>query len=76
MPSIEVIVDFITRIYFGISLAPENCVMALAYIERLVALTNVTLLPVTWRRITLAALMLASKVWEDLAVHNKDILRY
>lgn len=50
--------------------------MALAYIERLVALTNVTLLPITWRRITLAALMLASKVWEDLAVHNKDILRY
>jgi hypothetical protein len=75
LPSVEEIEDFVTRIYTGIALAPENCVMALAYVERLVALTNVTLHPSNWRRIVLAALLLASKVWEDLAVHNRDMLR-
>ncbi len=29
--------------FVGIALQPENCVMALAYIERLIALTNITL---------------------------------
>jgi len=76
MPTVEEIEHFVTRIYTGIALAPENCVMALAYIERLVALTNVTLHPTNWRRIVLAALLLASKVWEDLAVHNRDMLRF
>jgi len=75
MPTVQAIEAFVTRIYTGIALAPENCVMALAYIERLVALTNVTLHPSNWRRIVLAALLLASKVWEDLAVHNRDMLR-
>jgi len=75
MPTVEQIQDFVTRIYTGIALAPENCVMALAYVERLVTLTGLTLHPTNWRRVTVAALLLASKVWEDLAVHNRDILR-
>jgi len=75
MPTVDEIHEFISRIYSGIALAPENCVMALAYIERLIALTGVTMHPTNWRRITIAALLLASKVWEDLAVHNRDMLR-
>lgn len=43
MPEVASIHDFVMRIYTGIALAPENCVMALAYIERLIALTNITL---------------------------------
>jgi len=46
--------------------------MAFAYIDRLVTLTNVTLHATNWRRIILGALILASKVWEDMAVWNVD----
>lgn len=38
-------------------------------------LTHPSRHPTNWRRITIAALLLASKVWEDLAVHNRDMLR-
>lgn len=55
-------------------LSAENAVMAAAYIERLIKLTGVTFDATNWRRIVLAALILASKVWEDLAVWNADFL--
>jgi len=48
--------------------------MAAAYIERLVRLTGITLHSTNWRRISVGALLLAAKVWEDLAVWNVDWL--
>ena len=46
--------------------------MTLAYIERIIELTGLTLDPTNWRRVVLSALILASKVWEDQAVWNVD----
>jgi len=46
--------------------------MALAYIERLLSITNISIHPSNWRRICLGAIVVASKVWEDTAVWNVD----
>jgi len=46
----------------------------LAYIERVMTWKNIAMLPNTWRRICLGALILASKVWEDQSVWNVDFI--
>lgn len=46
--------------------------MTLAYIERIIQMTGLTLDASNWKRVVLSTLILASKVWEDLAVWNVD----
>jgi len=66
--------EFLNVIFSSQSLSAECGVMAAAYIERIVRLTGVTLHATNWRRIAVGALLLAAKVWEDLAVWNVDWL--
>jgi len=65
---------FLYLIFKVENLSGECAVMSLAYIERLLTLTSITLHPTNWRRICLGAIVLASKVWEDMAVWNVDFL--
>jgi len=64
----------LSLIFNGEKLSAECAVMALAYIDRLISLTSLHLHASNWRRITLGAIILASKVWEDQAVWNVDFL--
>jgi len=73
-PSYNKIKYFLTQIFNTEKLSAETAVMALAYIDRLLSLTNLHLHASNWRRITLGAIILASKVWEDQAVWNVDFL--
>lgn len=73
-PSEDVIFKFLSVIFSGEQLSAECGVMGMAYIDRLMALTGVTMCGKTWRRVVLGALILASKVWEDQAVWNVDFL--
>jgi len=73
-PNEDEIQEFLNVIFSSQSLSAECGVMAAAYIERLVRLTGLTLHGTNWRRITVGALLLAAKVWEDLAVWNVDWL--
>jgi hypothetical protein len=72
LPALLDVHKFLSTIFEEQDLSAECAVMAFAYIDRLVTLTNVTLHPTNWRRIILGALILASKVWEDMAVWNVD----
>eukprot|EP01124_Arcella_intermedia_P004570 TRINITY_DN1258_c0_g1_i2.p1 TRINITY_DN1258_c0_g1~~TRINITY_DN1258_c0_g1_i2.p1 ORF type:complete len:323 (-),score=52.74 TRINITY_DN1258_c0_g1_i2:85-948(-) len=56
-------------------LSPECGIMAAAYIDRFLTSSNITLQPQNWRRILLTALLVADKVWEDLAVWNIDYVK-
>jgi len=50
--------------------------MALGYMDRLLSLVpDIHLHACNWRRITLGAVILASKVWEEQAVWNADFLQ-
>jgi len=73
-PSFNKIKYFLTQIFNTEKLSAETAVMSLAYIDRLLSLTNLHLHASNWRRITLGAIILASKVWEDQAVWNVDFL--
>lgn len=74
MPDVEIIYKFLAMIFKAERLDAECGIMCLAYIERMITLTGLTMDPVNWRRIVLSALILASKVWEDQSVWNVDFL--
>jgi hypothetical protein len=73
-PIVEEIYTFLSSIFKAMNLNAECAIVCLVYIERLVVLTGVTLHATNWKRILLSSLILASKVWEDLAVWNADFL--
>lgn len=73
-PIVEEIYSFLSSIFKAMNLNAECAIVCLVYIERLVVLTGVTLHATNWKRILLSTLILASKVWEDLAVWNADFL--
>jgi len=74
IPDVDVIYKFLAMIFKAERLDAECGIMCLAYVERMITLTGLTLDPVNWRRIVLSALILASKVWEDQSVWNVDFL--
>lgn len=73
LPDLEVIEKFVKNIFKIGQLAPESLVMGVAYVERIIA-GGFKMYPFNWKRMILAALILASKVWEDQAVWNVDFL--
>eukprot|EP01129_Flabellula_baltica_P010109 TRINITY_DN4230_c0_g1_i1.p1 TRINITY_DN4230_c0_g1~~TRINITY_DN4230_c0_g1_i1.p1 ORF type:complete len:236 (+),score=49.39 TRINITY_DN4230_c0_g1_i1:84-710(+) len=60
-PELHDINEFIGVIFQGEQLSAECAVMSLAYIDRLLSLTDLYLHASNWRRITLGAIILASK---------------
>lgn len=71
-PPQDQVLEFLRCIFVPSSLAPETAVIALVYINRIMAYTNLTLHSSTWKRVVLGAVVLACKVWDDLAVWNVD----
>ena len=74
MPTAQEIYSYIRVIYKRTKMQPECIVMTLAYIERLLKSQRVQMTIHTWRRITLGALIISDKVFEDYAVWNADFL--
>jgi len=74
IPNWKRIYKFISAIFRAEKLSSECAILTLAYIERIVQHSNLALSASNWRRVVLAALILASKVWEDQAVWNVDFL--
>jgi len=73
-PSSQQVYVFLSTIFKAERLGAQCGILCLAYIERIISLADVVLTPFNWRRVSLSALILASKVWEDQAVWNVDSL--
>jgi len=65
IPDIEDILKFLKNIYYNAQIPAEVGIMALAYIERFLTLTDITFHISNWRLICLGAIMVARKVWID-----------
>jgi len=73
IPEVETVEKFIKNIFKVGQLAPESLIMGVSYIDRILN-AGLKFYPFNWKRSVLAALILASKVWEDQAVWNVDFL--
>lgn len=71
-PTREEISDFIEAIYDLAQFSAECCVICLVYINRINALTEMPLLPTTWRPLVIISLMIAQKMWDDKYLSNAD----
>jgi len=74
VPSVETIYHFLNTIFKVEKLPAEPGIMCLTYMRRLIQKAKLKLHASNWRRVTLSALILASKVWEDQAVWNVDFI--
>ncbi|KJE90012.1 cyclin-box carrying protein isoform [Capsaspora owczarzaki ATCC 30864] len=72
MASEEKIYQFIKTLFVSAALTAECAIITLVYVERLIMSANLTIHATNWKRITLGAVLLACKVWDDQAVWNVD----
>ncbi|GMT19736.1 hypothetical protein PFISCL1PPCAC_11033, partial [Pristionchus fissidentatus] len=63
---------FVRNLFTSALLTAECAIITLIYLERLLNYAEMDLCPSNWRRVVLASVMLASKVWDDQAVWNVD----
>jgi hypothetical protein len=73
-PTQKDIYRFVFSIFKAEKLPAECAILCLAYIERLIANTKITLHGTNWRRVTLGALILASKVRTALLLLHHHLL--
>eukprot|EP00930_Biecheleria_cincta_P000556 TRINITY_DN10122_c0_g1_i3.p1 TRINITY_DN10122_c0_g1~~TRINITY_DN10122_c0_g1_i3.p1 ORF type:complete len:711 (-),score=114.36 TRINITY_DN10122_c0_g1_i3:137-2269(-) len=66
------IFGFLRDVMVNFRLEPEVSVVTLVYIERFISLSGITMTPDNWQRLTIAAMMLASKVWNDESFENAE----
>lgn len=71
-PSEDDIFNFLRCLFEAAQLTSECAIITLIYLERMVAYTELTILPVNWSRMLLGGILLACKVWDDQAIWNKD----
>jgi len=72
VPSALRIYKFIRKIFDDCQLEIDCIIMSAIYIERLLSCRTFVLTPRNWRPVCLTALLLASKVWDDLSMWNID----
>lgn len=72
IPSEDTIFQTMRAIHWCAQFSVECFVVALIYLERLVALTKVPVKVNNWRPLVLAALLVAQKVWDDRCLKNVD----
>lgn len=62
--------DYCKYVVISSKMESEIPIIALIYIEKLITSTGILLNKYNWRRITLIACILASKIWDDDSLEN------
>eukprot|EP00051_Salpingoeca_urceolata_P004698 m.67038 g.67038 ORF g.67038 m.67038 type:complete len:347 (+) comp13800_c0_seq3:396-1436(+) len=72
IPSEDEIHQFMKGLFHAAALTAECAIIALVYVNRTIAYTQLSLHASNWKRVVLGAILMASKVWDDQAVWNVD----
>ena len=64
--------QYMSSIFEISQFSPECNVIALVYVQRLMAFSGIALTSKNWRPLLLSALLLAQKVWDDKCLANVD----
>eukprot|EP00056_Hartaetosiga_gracilis_P011076 m.165908 g.165908 ORF g.165908 m.165908 type:complete len:374 (+) comp13441_c3_seq15:42-1163(+) len=72
IPSEAKIFSFLCKMFHKAELTAEVAIIALVYVNRVIAYADLSLQAATWKRVVLGAVLMASKVWDDQAVWNVD----
>ena len=76
LPRPALINKFITHLFKTAQMEIDSLIIALVYLERLLevgAPTNLYISKNNWKTLVFTCLMLGSKIWDDLAMENKDL---
>ena len=71
-PTIDEIIDFIDALYNCVQFSSECCIIGLIYINRIIALTGLSLQNTNWRPLVFVSLMMSQKIWDDRYLSNGD----
>lgn len=63
---------FLRDVMLGFRLQPEVSVVTLFYLDRFTEKCGVAMTPDNWQKLCIAAMMLASKVWDDESFENVE----
>lgn len=72
-PGLEFLYRFVKALFECTRFSPECSIIALVFINRVVAFTGVLLTERNWRSLLLTALILAQKIWDDRSLSNASI---
>lgn len=72
IPSVKQIYQFLRQVFEVGQFNAECCVISLVYINRLIGITGVPLTQSNWKPVSISALVLAQKVWDDTPLINAD----
>merc|ERR1712232_753674 len=64
------IYGFLRDVMINFRLEPEVSIITLFYLQRFIESSGIGVTPDNWQRLTIAAMMLASKVWNDESFEN------
>ncbi|KAL8270332.1 hypothetical protein Esti_005767 [Eimeria stiedai] len=73
--TVDEIFDFISALYDTAQYSAECNVLALLYINRLIAFSGLTLHERNWRPVVFTSLLIAQKVWDDQLLSNATFAR-
>ena len=72
VPTLEDMINFIEALYNCVQFSSECCIISLIYINRIIALTGLSLQTTNWRPMVFVSLMVSQKIWDDKYLSNGD----
>lgn len=72
LPDVQTVYHFFKDLFDRGHVPCECGVVLLIYVNRLIGLTNVAIRPSNWKPLSLTALVLAQKIWDDDYLNNSD----
>ena len=72
VPTLDDMINFIEALYNCVQFSSECCIISLIYINRIIALTGLSLQTTNWRPMVFVSLMISQKIWDDKYLSNGD----